>query len=44
MQRFIIYGQSRFSPTDYYGCRMNIIDEIYGIFKSLKTAEEFCQK
>ena len=41
--KYIVYKKSVYSPGDYYGCLMNAISDIIGVFKSRETAIEFCK-
>lgn len=41
--RYIVYKAPTCSPGDYYGCPMNTIGDILGIFKSKKKAKEYCK-
>lgn len=43
--RYIVYRKPTYSPGDYYGCLMNTIDDIRGVFKSRERekAEEYCK-
>lgn len=41
--RYIVYRKPICSPGDYYGCPMNTIDDIRGVFKSREKAEEYCK-
>ena len=41
--KYIVYKNSVYSSDDYYGCLMNAISDIIGVFKSRETAIEFCK-
>lgn len=41
--KYIVYKRPVYSPGDYYGCLMNAISDIIGVFKSREKAIEFCK-